>query len=213
MAAKTSTQSFIATGVCHGMGIKVKPDEKSEKSWRVSAAWPRRTGAGLGARHCPYRAAPVACSSASFAFGTVSSGFTPYHARRTAPFSSMRNDERMMPMDFFPYELFSPTPVRLRRGVLRVREKREPEGKLDVELLLVLRRVRADSQGRHGKLLEFLAGVTHGAGLCGASWSVRPGENTGGPSSPENRKASRFLNPGLEGKSQGRHPPARACVP
>ncbi len=46
--------------------------------------------------------------SASFAFGTVSSGFTPYQARAIWPFSSMRNDERMIPIEVLPNDVFSP---------------------------------------------------------------------------------------------------------
>ena len=46
----------------------------------------------------PYVLARASSSSASCALGTVSSGFTLYQARWITPFSSMRNDDRMMPL-------------------------------------------------------------------------------------------------------------------
>ena len=46
--------------------------------------------------------AAESCSRASRALGTVSSGFTLYQARRTTPFSSTRNEDRIMPLYVFP---------------------------------------------------------------------------------------------------------------
>lgn len=46
--------------------------------------------------------------TASMARGTVSLGLTLYQASTILPFSSMRNDERMMPIDFRPRNDFSP---------------------------------------------------------------------------------------------------------
>jgi len=46
--------------------------------------------------------------SAARASGTVSAGDTLYQAPATLPFSSIRNDERMMPKYFLPYIDFSP---------------------------------------------------------------------------------------------------------
>jgi hypothetical protein len=65
----------------------------------ASGAWEKPDSEGARAPVVQVRASS---SSASRAFGTVSSGFTLYQARWTFPFSSMRNDERLMPMYVFP---------------------------------------------------------------------------------------------------------------
>ena len=45
---------------------------------------------------------------AAMALGTVSSGRTLYQARMIFPRSSIRNDDRTIPMIFLPYMFFSP---------------------------------------------------------------------------------------------------------
>jgi hypothetical protein len=54
------------------------------------------------------RARPQARSIAARAFGTVSFGLTLYQAPSIRPSAPIRKDDRMMPTEVFPYEVFSP---------------------------------------------------------------------------------------------------------
>jgi hypothetical protein len=70
-------------------------------SWKMVPAPPPRSPSG-GVASNALDDPTVQPTSAASALGTVSSGFTRYHARSIRPCSSTRNDERMMPVHRSP---------------------------------------------------------------------------------------------------------------
>ena len=104
--------------------------------------------------------------SAATAFGTVSAGFTPYHARSIRPSSSIRNDERRIP----PRSSFHVP--RVRGCVVGVGEQREAEVELLVERELLLRHVGRDADDVGPDARELPAVVAQVAGLDRAARGV-----------------------------------------
>src|SRR5436309_8585948 len=110
--------------------------------------------------------------SASRAFGTVSSGFTEYHALDPSVLVDEEGRPDDAPVAPAIAGLLSPGAPGVGDRVVRVREQGEPQAILLVERHLLLRLVGRDPHHVHPDPGEVLAMVPHRARLGGASGSV-----------------------------------------